>query len=47
VERILERAHSGIRYWTMALHAQTSALGISQSQIKSSLPVYIPEISRT
>jgi len=31
----------------MALHAQTSALGISQSQVKSSLPVYIPEVSRT
>ena len=47
MERILEGTHSGIHYRAMALHAQASALGISQSQVKSSLPVYIPKVSGT
>ena len=47
MERILERTYSGAGYWPMALHAQTSALGISQYKVQSSLLVYISEVSRT
>jgi hypothetical protein len=47
MEQILERTHRRIRDRPMALHTQASTLGISKSQVQSSLSIYIPEVYGT